>query len=62
MLQNPARKKQLNRTFTIAEVGPNHNGSVEMAEEYIDLPSELDIDAIKFQLSDPSKVYSKRFI
>ena len=59
MSETQLEKKTVNRTFIIAEVGPNHNGSVEMAEEYIDLLSELDIDAIKFQLSDPSKVYSK---
>ncbi len=49
----------MSRTDIIAEVGPNHNGSLEMAMEYIDLLSRMDIDAIKFQLSDPHKVYSK---
>ncbi len=49
----------MNKTFIIAEVGPNHNGSLEMAFKYVDLLSNLDIDAIKFQLSDPTKVYSE---
>jgi len=46
------------RTYVIAEVGPNHNGSVEMALELIRRLAELDIDAVKFQLAEPEKVYS----
>ena len=53
------KRKTVNKTFIIAEVGPNHNGSLEMAFKYVDLLSNLDIDAIKFQLSDPTKVYSE---
>jgi N,N'-diacetyllegionaminate synthase len=47
------------RTFIIAEVGPNHNGSLEFALQYIEALSGLDIDAVKFQLVQPEAVYSK---
>jgi N,N'-diacetyllegionaminate synthase len=49
----------MNHTFIIAEVGPNHNGSLERAMEYVDLLSRMKVNAVKFQLADPYKVYSK---
>ena len=49
----------MNKTFIIAEVGPNHNGSLEMAMEYVNLLSKIDVNAIKFQLANPYKLYSK---
>ena len=49
----------INRTFIIAEVGLNHNGSLNLALEYVDRLKQLDINAIKFQLSNPNKLYSK---
>ena len=47
------------KTYIIAEVGPNHNGSVDLAIEYIQKLSEIGIDAIKFQLAKPESLYSK---
>lgn len=47
------------KTYIVAEVGPNHNGSIEMAKKYVKLLSKIDVDAIKFQLGDPEKIYSK---
>lgn len=46
------------KTYIIAEVGPNHNGSLEMALEYIDKLSDIGVDAIKFQLGNPEETYS----
>lgn len=46
------------KTYIIAEVGPNHNGSLSMAIKYIDLISRSGANAVKFQLAQPSKVYS----
>ena len=51
-------KKKNNRTLIIAEIGPNHNGSLEIAKKMIKLLSKLDIDVIKFQLGNPNEVYS----
>jgi len=48
-----------NKTFIIAEVGPNHNGSLKLALKMISLIAKTGVDAIKFQLADPEKVYSK---
>ncbi len=47
------------KTYIIAEVGPNHNGSIDLAIEYIQKLSEIGVDAIKFQLAIPEKLYSK---
>lgn len=35
--------------FTIAEVGINHNGSVALAKQLIDVAKEVGVDAVKFQ-------------
>ena len=36
-------------TFIIAEIGVNHNGSVELAKKLIKSASECNVDAVKFQ-------------
>ena len=46
------------KTFVIAEIGPNHNGSLEKAFNMINQLSNSGVDSIKFQLGDPEKVYS----
>ncbi len=46
------------KTYIIAEVGPNHNGSFSLALRYIDLIAKTGANAIKFQLAVPSDVYS----
>lgn len=38
-----------NRTFVIAEIGINHNGSMKQAEELIRIASDTGADAVKFQ-------------
>ena len=49
----------MEKIFIIAEVGPNHNGSFSMAKKLIDKISKTGADAVKFQLANPEKVYSK---
>ncbi|MDO8358281.1 MAG: N-acetylneuraminate synthase family protein [Nitrospirota bacterium] len=44
--------------FVIAEIGPNHNGSLEIALEMVKRLALSGADAIKFQLADPEAVYS----
>ena len=46
------------RTYIIAEVGPNHNGSVDVALKMIEGLSKTGVDAVKFQLCNPEDVYS----
>ena len=47
------------KTYIIAEVGPNHNGSVDIALKYIEELSKIGVDAVKFQLTVPHNFYSK---
>lgn len=41
----------------IAEIGNNHNGSVALAKELVDLAAEADADVVKFQLRDMAALY-----
>ena len=47
-------KNRYNRKppFLIAEIGINHNGSVELAKNLIDLSKKYNFDAVKFQKRD----------
>ena len=49
----------MTRTFVIAEVGPNHNGSLKLALDMIEKLASVGVDAIKFQLVVPESLYSK---
>ena len=41
------------RTYIIAEIGINHNGSLEVAKNLIDLAAVAGCDAVKFQKRNP---------
>ena len=45
--------------FFIAEIGINHNGSLEIAKKLIDMAKSAGCDAVKFQKRTIEKVYSK---
>ena len=45
--------------FLIAEIGINHNGSVENALKLINIAANLGFDAVKFQKRDINTVYTK---
>lgn len=47
------------KVFIIAEVGVNHQGSVEMAKKMIDVAMESGVDAVKFQTFQADKAISK---
>lgn len=49
----------MNHTFIIGEVGPNHNGDAGIAHEMVTQLARIGVDAVKFQLADPTKLYSK---
>jgi N-acetylneuraminate synthase len=40
-------------TYTIGEIGINHNGDIEKAKELIDVAHEAGCDAVKFQKRNP---------
>lgn len=48
-----------NKVFIIAEIGPNHNGSYKKAVKMVNLLKNSGVNAIKFQLANPNKVYSQ---
>jgi len=48
--------------FIIAEIGINHNGSMSICKELIDLAVECGSDAVKFQKRDIDKVYTQDFL
>ena len=43
----------INKTYIIAEVGPNHMGSVSLAKQYIKVLSKTGVNAVKFQIGIP---------
>lgn len=45
--------------FVVAEIGINHNGSLEIAKQLIDVAVEAGCDAVKFQKRTVEVVYSK---
>lgn len=47
------------KTFFIAEIGINHNGSIENAFKLIDIAVNCGFDAVKFQKRDINTVYTK---
>jgi N-acetylneuraminate synthase len=48
-----------NKTYIIAEAGVNHNGSVTMAKELIDVAADCGADAVKFQTFKAEKIVGK---
>jgi N-acetylneuraminate synthase len=50
---------QTGKTYIIAEAGVNHNGSIEMAKDLIDVAVQCGADAIKFQTFRAEKLVSK---
>ena len=50
------------KPFLIAEIGINHNGNIELAEELITNAKKAKFDAVKFQKRDINLVYNKTFL
>lgn len=48
--------------YLIAEVGINHNGSIEIAKELIDSAADAGFDAVKFQKRTIDRVYTQEFL
>ena len=48
------------RAFVIAEIGNNHNGSLDRAIELIELAKEMGADCAKFQMRHLAEVYRER--
>ncbi|MEW6436067.1 MAG: N-acetylneuraminate synthase family protein [Pseudomonadota bacterium] len=46
-------------TFVIAEIGNNHNGSLQVAKTLVDEAREAGADCVKFQIRDRESLYRK---
>ena len=51
--------KNFRKPFLIAEIGINHNGSIDITKKLIDEAKKSNFDAVKFQKRDIDIVYSK---
>lgn len=51
--------KKCKNTYVIGEIGINHNGSLDLAMELIDIAKNAGCDAVKFQKRTVNEVYSK---
>ncbi len=49
----------MTRTYLIAEIGCNHNGSCETAREMVKRASECGVDAVKFQMFDAESLVTR---
>jgi sialic acid synthase SpsE/sugar phosphate isomerase/epimerase len=47
-------------SFIIAEIGNNHNGSIDLAKKLVDAASEAGADCVKFQLRDMDTLYKEK--
>jgi N-acetylneuraminate synthase len=47
------------RTFVIAEIGNNHNGSFPLAKQLVDSARQAGVDCVKFQIRDFGSLYRK---
>ena len=45
------------RTFVIAEIGNNHNGSLALAKRLVDIAKDVGADCVKFQIRDFRSLY-----
>ena len=52
----------MNKIFTIAEIGINHNGDLSIAKKLIDLAKRTGFDLVKFQKRDIETVYDKNYL
>tara|TARA_B110000495_G_scaffold193358_1_gene198435 strand:+ start:1452 stop:2285 length:834 start_codon:yes stop_codon:yes gene_type:complete len=48
--------------FITAEIGINHNGSLKIAKQLIDIAVDAGCDAVKFQKRNIEKTYSKKLL
>ena len=61
MKVNPYENQEL-LPFVIAEIGINHNGSVDIAKKLIDMAKDCGADAVKFQKRTIDIVYTKELL
>lgn len=50
------------KIYIIAEIGINHNGSMKICKDLIDVAAKTGCDAVKFQKRDLDQVYTQEFL
>lgn len=62
MIINSREYKEYENIYFIAEIGLNHNGSLEIAKKLIEEAAKNGANAIKFQKRDPEKLWTKEYL
>lgn len=62
ILKNGRKIGDNHPAYIIAEIGINHNGSIDIAKKLIDKASIIGIDAVKFQKRTVDEMYRKDFL
>ena len=52
----------IKKPYLIAEIGINHNGSLEITKKLVDAAKDTGFDAVKFQKRTIDIVYSKEIL
>ena len=52
----------MSNIYIIAEIGINHNGSVDICKQLISLAKNAGCDAVKFQKRDIESTYTKEYL
>lgn len=62
MIINNKKYGEYEKVYFIAEIGLNHNGSIEIAKDLIQEAAKYGADAVKFQKRDPKKLWTKEYL
>ena len=62
MIINNKEYNEFKRVYFIAEIGLNHNGSIDLAKKIIKKAALCGADAVKFQKRNPEKLWTEEFL
>ncbi len=61
-LKNGLKIGDQNPTFIIAEIGNNHNGSMDLAKKLVDAAKKAGVSAVKFQTKDIETAFDQELL
>ena len=50
------------KTFIVAEIGNNHNGSIDFAKKLVAIGSKIGVSAVKFQTKNIEEAFSQELL